>query len=76
MTDPQHGLLNELRDDKHPKGSPILGRILSATACRLGHNVVVMELDTWDEPWFACSVCGARFLPEDALSDDTEVVAI
>jgi hypothetical protein len=61
-----------LYDPAHPLGSPALGRFVSLTLCALGHNVVVMDSETWDEPWLACSVCGARFLPESMLSDEKQ----
>lgn len=70
------GLLDHLYDERHPKRSPMLGRFLSATVCAIGHRVVVMELDAWDEPWLACSVCGARFVPESLMADDYDVVQI
>ncbi|QLD84631.1 hypothetical protein HWV23_02800 [Natronomonas halophila] len=69
-------LFDHLYNECHPLRSPILGRFLSATVCALGHEVVVMKLDTWDEPWLACSVCGARFAPESIMADDYDVVKI
>lgn len=74
--DQQPTLLDHLYDPKHPRKSPVLGRFLSRSLCRLGHSVVEMELDSWDEPWLACSVCGARFFPAEAISDETDVVYI
>lgn len=63
-------------DREHPLRSPALGSLISRTLCLLGHRISVMELESWDEPWLACSVCGARFMPADVITDDTEVVKI
>jgi len=60
---------NLLYDRKHPIRSPLLGKFLSATLCLLGHRVVVKSWDRWERDWVACAVCGARFIPADALSD-------
>lgn len=65
-----------LHDEEHPRRSPLLGIILSRTVCAAGHNVKEMELDTWDEPWLACSTCGARFLPVSVMADDYDVVEV
>lgn len=65
-----------VRDKNHPRGSPLLGKILSRTVCALGHEIVIMDMDTWDEKWLACSVCGARFMPADMIDDDTDIVKI
>jgi hypothetical protein len=69
-------LKNLLVDKKHPKGSPLLGRFISSTVCSLGHNIVIMEHESWDEDWLTCSVCGARFIPASMIGEDTEVVRI
>lgn len=74
---PKPPLRKLIRDKKHPKGSPLLGKLLSATACAMGHGqLVMMESDQWDDRWITCSVCGARFVPESLLSDDFEVVRV
>lgn len=65
-----------LHDESHPKGSPLLGLILSRTVCAVGHDVVEMEIEAWDQPWLACPCCGARFLPVDAMADDYDVVKV
>ena len=66
-----------LYDSAHPLRSPLLGRVVSSTLCVLGHNVVVMNHEEWDEEWLACATCGARFMPTSMLSesDDEEVAA-
>lgn len=65
-----------LYDSKHPLRSPLLGRITSATLCAMGHTVVEMDHEEWDDTWLACAVCGARFVPLEAMADDYEVVEI
>jgi hypothetical protein len=59
--------LQHLYDPKHPLKSPILGRLVSKTVCAMGHDFVMMELDTWEEPWITCSICGARTIPKSYL---------
>jgi len=69
MTDttPQPTMKNLLYWKKHPKKSPLLGWIINHTLCILGHELVIMELENWDEAWVACARCGARFIPKRAL---------
>lgn len=74
--DSQLRLRDYVIDKEHPKGSPLIGRILSATVCQLGHDIGVMEYRHWDEDWLACATCGARFLPASAIDEDTEVIEI
>lgn len=62
-----------LYDPYHPLNSPLLGRLVSRTVCRISHSIEVLQTEEWDEPWYACRVCGARFLPADAIGEDTEV---
>ena len=69
-------LPNWLADSAHPLGSPLLGRLTSATVCALGHEVVEMDHPEWDESWVACAVCGARFMPASFIDEDTEVVRV
>jgi len=62
-----------LYDPAHPLRSPLLGKIVSRTACALGHKIVIMDHERWDESWMACATCGARFATESMLTaDDTE----
>lgn len=67
---------NLLWDNQHPKKSPLLGILLSRTVCALGHEVAAMHHEPWDEPWLACPVCGARFVPVSSMADDYDVVRI
>lgn len=64
-------LKRELRDTSHPKGSPLLGRLISVWVCRpFGHAIGIYDYEHWDEPWFACPTCGARWGPAGSIVDE------